>query len=98
MPTTIETSSGEIIQVWLKDPYKPQKTYIKRRRAEDPEFVKKTYASANESSKKRYATDETFREARKAAARKAYHKAKQKSKDQTVIDSLEATRTALETQ
>lgn len=76
MSTIIETSSGEFMKVWTKDPYSAQKKYIKRRKQDDPDFLRKCNEDVKSYLKQRYAEDEEFRKSRIEAVRRCQEKAK----------------------
>lgn len=78
MSTVIETSSGDFLKVWTKDPYMAQKKYIKQRKQDDPDYQKKCNDNVKSYLRQRYAEDPEFRRSRIEAVRRSQEKAKLK--------------------
>lgn len=88
MSAVIETSSGENMRVWTKDPYAAQKKYRKKRLAADPEYRKKENELIKESMRRRYAEDEEYRNRCKDADKKR-HQAKKNTASTKFQDAAE---------
>lgn len=70
MARVVETTDGQLLKVWTKDPYAAQKRYIKKRVATDESFHEYMKQAQRVSKQKKYATDEEFRKQRIEYAKK----------------------------
>lgn len=74
MACIIETSSGDHLKVWTKDPYSAQKKYRKKRLAEDPEYKANELKAKREASRQRYAQDPEYRKRCIETSKRAQHR------------------------